>query len=62
MSPQISLVDILAISTLEFHNRDFKEVTVTLNYSGPNLTCRGCLDEKETKTQRQRHRLVNQCS
>ena len=50
MSPQNSLVDILAIPALEFHDRDFKEITVTLNYSGPNLIRRGCLDEEETKT------------
>ena len=50
MSPQNSLIDILAISALEFHDRDIKEVTVTLNYSGSNLICQGCLDEEETKT------------
>ena len=50
MSPQNSLVDIFAISALEFHDRDIKEVTVTLNYSGPNLICQGCLDEEETET------------
>ena len=50
MSPQNLLVDIFAISTLEFHDRDFKEVTVTLNYSGPNLIWLVSLDEEETKT------------
>ena len=50
MPPQNSVADILAISTLEFHGRDFKGVTVTLIYSGPNLIGLVSLDEEETKT------------
>ena len=50
MPPQNSVADILAISTLEFHDRDFKGVTVTLIYSGPNLIWLVSLDEEETKT------------
>ena len=34
---------------------DFKEVIITLNYTGPNLIWLVCLDE-ETKTQGQRHK------
>ena len=50
MFPQNSVADILVISTLEFHDRNFKGVTVTLNYSGPNLIWLVSLDEEETKT------------
>ena len=40
----------LVISTLEFGDRDHKEVIVTLKYTAPNLIWLVCLDEEETKT------------
>ena len=40
----------LVISTLEFGVMDFKEVMITLIYTGTNLMWLVCLDEEATKT------------